>query len=94
MTNELSKNKSIQASLQKLRNMGFHASTIEFNENWIGVAITSESIINYIIRNIEKYITYPQHFVEYDPQTRILIVHFWKGDMPWQLRMKIQNKQS
>jgi len=92
MSTQLSKNKSIQASLQKLRNSGFKADIIEFNDNWIAIAITSESIIDYLTRHIEKYITYPQHFVEFNKDTNMVVIHFWKGEMPWNLKLKIQNK--
>jgi len=92
MSSTLSKNASIQASLQKLRNIGLRASVIEFNENWIAITVTSESIINYITRTVEKYITYPNHFVEYDQDTKMLVIHFWKGDVPWQIRMKVGNQ--
>jgi len=92
MSSNLSKNQSIQASLQKLRNIGLRASTLEFNDNWIAVTVTSESVIDYLTRVVEKYITYPQHYVEYDPQSKLLIIHFWKGDIPWQLKMKMGSK--
>ena len=92
MGTDLSKNESIKASLQKLRNLGLRANTIEFNENWIAVTITSESIINYLTRMVEKYITYPNHLTEFDKETQMLVVHFWKGEVPWQIRMKIGEK--
>ena len=92
MSSSLSKNQSIQASLQKLRNAGFRASVIEFNDSWIAVTVTSESIINYLMRVIEKYITYPNHFIEFDKQTNMLIIHFWRGETPWQIKMKVGNQ--
>ena len=92
MSSDLQKNQSIQQSLQKLRNIGLRASTIQFNDSWIAVTVTSESVINYLSRVVEKYITYPNHYVEYDTNTKMLVIHFWKGEMPWGIKQKIGNQ--
>lgn len=89
---DTSKLKAVEESLQRLRKMGLKTTLEAFNENWIAIIITSESLIDYITKVIDKEIKYPQHYVEFDKDSKLLVIHFWRGDMPSALKTKILNQ--
>lgn len=88
MTAKLSDHPAIAKSLRRLRAMGLKCTVDEINNNWIFIACTEESIIETIKRIVDRQISYPNHYVEHDNQTGMLVVHFWKGQKPRGLLLK------
>jgi hypothetical protein len=77
-------------SLNALRGLGLKIHLEKMNDDWIYVAIDENSIINTVKKLMERNIRWTQYLILRDNETGYLTIHFWRGDLPLQLRMKIK----
>jgi hypothetical protein len=80
----------IQKSIQALRGLGLRLHLERVNDDWIYIAIDRESIINAIRKIAERNIRWTQYLILNDTETGYLTIHFWRGDIPSQLKMKLK----
>jgi hypothetical protein len=77
-------------SINALRGLGLKVHLEKVNDDWLYVAIDENSIINTVKKLMERNIRWTQYLILRDPETGYLVVHFWRGDLPLQLKMKLR----
>jgi hypothetical protein len=77
-------------SINALRGLGLKVHLEKVTDDWLYVAIDQNSIINTVKKLMERNIRWTQYLIMKEPETGFLVVHFWRGDMPSQLRMKLK----
>jgi hypothetical protein len=77
-------------SINSLRGLGLKVHLEKVNDDWLYVAIDQNSIINTVKKLMERNIRWTQYLIMRDNETGYLVVHFWRGDIPLQLRMKLK----
>ncbi|PMQ00721.1 MAG: hypothetical protein CBR30_09700 [Dictyoglomus sp. NZ13-RE01] len=82
-------NEVIEKTIRRLNNLGLKGQAEVVNDNHLMLVITGESIINTVKRLVSKNITYPKSYIEYNKELNVLVVHFWKGEMPQSLKQKM-----
>jgi len=92
LSRPLQLNDQVEASIRRLKAMGLKVQLIPMTNDWVVIAIDYMSILNYIRRAVTKAISYPKHFILLDDELKLLEVHLWRGDMPYQLMEKAYKK--
>ena len=75
----------VEKGIRRLRAMGLKVHLHLKNENEGYIFIDVDSVIQYIIRQIDKSLKYPKRRIYYDKDLNVVAIHVWKGkgDMLW-----------
>ncbi|OYT55248.1 MAG: hypothetical protein B6U76_06570 [Desulfurococcales archaeon ex4484_217_2] len=75
----------VQKGIRRLRAMGLKVHLHFKSENEGYVFIDMLSVIQYIIRTIDKNLKYPKRRIYYDRDLNVIAIHVWKekGDVLW-----------
>ena len=79
---QLINDERIEKSIRRLKALGLKVFVDVINDNLCSVVIDSDSIIDYIKRVISKQIGYPSFRILYDKHERLLLIYFWRGEIP------------
>jgi len=79
----------IQKSIRRLQNMGFKTYIGHSDQNSLLLLIDRDSIVKTLTRMIDRQISYPNHMVAYDRENHVVVVAFWKGNLPAWLEAKL-----
>jgi hypothetical protein len=82
MPKQIIKDERIEKSIRRLKALGLKIFIDVINDDLCSVVIDSDSIIDYIKRVIAKQIGYPNFRILYDKHERLLLIYFWRGEIP------------
>lgn len=69
----------VEASIRRLKAMGLDVEVYAPSNNEVLIKITGKSILNYLIRKLNKAIAYPNKDVFYDFEMDAMMIYMWRG---------------
>jgi hypothetical protein len=79
MVLKLATDPRVEASIRRLKAMGLEVEVYQPSNNEVLIKITGASVLNYLVRKMNKAITYPAKDIWYDFDSDAMFIYMWRG---------------